>query len=212
MNRRRFLRAASFSSLFGALSLRCAPSGSAASSAPPGTTTPGPLPTGTPTAPAPTDTASTGPAPIFTLGNSPVSSTLAGCATAGKTASLVPANLLFVIDRSGSMNCNLPPITSSADCEAMAAKKDPSSPSKWEVVRNSLKKAIGQLPPTTSAGMTYFSNDNQCGVQSKPNVDIARLTQGQIDALNGSIDAVRPNGGTPIVGALINGYRGCTSR
>ena len=78
--------------------------------------------------------------PIFNLGFN-VSSNFAGCATAGQTATLVPANILFIIDRSGSMNCNLPPITASADCEAMAAKKDPNSPSKWEVVRDALKKA-----------------------------------------------------------------------
>ena len=29
--------------------------------------------------------------------------------------------------------------------------------------------------------------------------------QAQLDALTGSIDAVKPNGGTPIVGGLING-------
>jgi len=144
--------------------------------------------------------------PVFNLDPN-LSSNFASCATAGKTASLLPANILFVIDRSGSMNCNLPPITSSADCETTAAKKDPSSPSKWEVVRDALKQAITSLPATSGAGITYFSNDNMCGVQSKPNVDLARLTQAQLDSLTASIDAVKPNGGTPIVGALMNAYK-----
>jgi hypothetical protein len=183
----------------------CSPSGSAnASPSPTGT-----LGSGAPpalTSPAATDTANQAP-PIFNIKDAGLSANLAGCATSGKTASLLPANILFIIDRSGSMNCNLPPITSSAECEASATKKDPSSPSKWDLVRDALKTAIMSLPATTSAGITYFSNDNMCGVQSKPNVDLARLTQGQLDALTASIDAVKPNGGTPIVGALVNAYK-----
>ena len=154
----------------------------------------------------PTSTSTQDP-PIFSIKDAGLSSNFAGCATSGKTASLLPANILFIIDRSGSMNCNLPPITTSAECEATAAKKDPNSPSKWQVVHDALKSAIMSLPPTTSAGITYFSNDNTCGVQSKPNVDLARLTTAQLDALGASIDAVKPNGGTPIVGALINAYK-----
>jgi hypothetical protein len=177
----------------------CSPAG--------GSATPAPTTTGTSPNAVPTDTSSGQPLPFFNLKDAGLSSNFAGCATSGKTAALLPANLLFVIDRSGSMNCNLPSITSSAACEANAMKQDPNSPSKWEVVRDSLKQAIAGLPSTTSAGITYFSNDNTCGVQSKPNVDIARLTAVQIDALGASIDAVKPNGGTPIVGALINAYK-----
>jgi hypothetical protein len=178
--------------------------GGGSASAPPagGAGTPGAM--GTTSAPTAT---STGDVPIFNVGGSGVSTNLVGCATSGKTASLLPANILFIIDRSGSMNCNLPPITDSAECEASATKKDANSPSKWEVVRDALKSAITSLPPTTSAGITYFSNDNTCGVQSKPNVDLGKLTQPQLDALGASIDAVKPNGGTPIVGALINAYK-----
>ncbi|HVW25764.1 MAG TPA: vWA domain-containing protein [Polyangiaceae bacterium] len=184
--------------------LACSPSGGGASPSPTGTsTTPIPGAGAAPNvAPAATDTSM----PVFNLGSS-VSSNFAGCATSGAMASLLPANILFIIDRSGSMNCNLPPITSSADCEMTAAKKDPSSPSKWEVVRDALKQAITSLPATSSAGITYFSNDNMCGVQSKPNVDLAKLTQAQVDSLTASIDAVKPNGGTPIVGALMNAYK-----
>jgi hypothetical protein len=119
----------------------------------------------------------------------------------------LPANLLFVIDRSGSMNCNLPPITSSADCESLSAKKDQSLPSKWEIVRDALKATIAKLTATTGAGITYFSNDNQCGVQSKPNVGINALDTAQIEALNGSLDAVQPLGQTPIVGAVTLAYK-----
>jgi hypothetical protein len=136
-----------------------------------------------------------------------VDPSLAGCATASATATLLPANLLFIIDRSGSMNCNPPPTTTSAQCEQTATKVDPNSPSKWETVRDALKTAIAALPPTASAGITYFSNDNMCGVQSQPNVEIGKLESGQIGLLDTSLDAVKPNGGTPLVGAVINGYK-----
>src|SRR5262245_12705446 len=45
------------------------------------------------------------------------------CVTTGTIeASLRPTNLLFLIDRSASLNCNLPPITSSAECEQTPQK------------------------------------------------------------------------------------------
>src|SRR4051812_18188539 len=40
------------------------------------------------------------------------------CAAAHETATRIPANILFVIDRSGSMNCNPPPLQTTAECEA----------------------------------------------------------------------------------------------
>src|SRR4029077_18530276 len=64
-----------------------------------------------------------------------------GCASSTVKGELIPANLLFVIDRSGSMNCNLPPITSSSDCEAKPERADSTKPSKWEIIRDALKSA-----------------------------------------------------------------------
>src|SRR5689334_16265450 len=79
-----------------------------------------------------------------------------GCASSTVKAELIPANMLFVIDRSGSMNCNLPPITSSSDCEAKPERVDASRPSKWEIIRDALKSAFASLPSTASAGIAYF--------------------------------------------------------
>jgi von Willebrand factor type A domain-containing protein len=105
------------------------------------------------------------------------------------------------------MNCNLPDVTSSADCERTAARADAMQPSKWEVVKSALQTAIQRLPDTASVGITYFSNDDMCGVQSKPNVGIARLDEPQIKSLFASLDAVQPRGGTPIVGGMILAYK-----
>jgi hypothetical protein len=130
------------------------------------------------------------------------------CVTTGTIeASLRPANLLFLIDRSASMNCNLPPITDSAACEGNPLKVDMTQPSKWEIVRNALKQAIAQLPGTSRVGITYFSDDDRCGVQSKPDVPLRWLDANQLSSLDTSLDAVTPRGGTPIVGGLILAYK-----
>ena len=122
-------------------------------------------------------------------------------------------SVLFVIDRSGSMNCNLPPITASADCEAMSppAKKDPSQPSKWEVIDQTLSAALDKLvPPDPSihvrAGVTYFSVDGVCGATSKPAVPVTDATPAHLDEIRASLAAQKPAGGTPIVGATVLGY------
>src|SRR5262245_31052761 len=41
----------------------------------------------------------------------------AACAATTVAARRAPANILFIVDRSGSMNCNPPPTQTSAQCE-----------------------------------------------------------------------------------------------
>jgi hypothetical protein len=130
------------------------------------------------------------------------------CVTTGTIeASLRPANLLFLIDRSGSMNCNLPPITESSACEQTPERADAAQPSKWEIVREALARVLAQLPESASAGITYFSNDDSCGVQSRPHVPLRPLDPTQHGRLAESLAAVQPAGGTPLVGGLILAYK-----
>lgn len=128
-----------------------------------------------------------------------------GCATASLPSEIVPSNVLFVIDRSASMACNPPPITDSATCEANPVRAD-LRPSKWEIVRTALKNAIDALSADSVVGITYFSNDDACGVQSNPSVPLAKLDDAQRSALKVSLDNVEPNGATPLVGATILAY------
>jgi hypothetical protein len=120
---------------------------------------------------------------------------------------LMPTNLLFVVDRSGSMVCNPPPITSSEKCEAEGVRVDPNSPSKWQLTSSALAAAINGLPDTSTVGVSFFSNDNQCGVSSIPNVPIGKAVKPQLSAIQGSLAGITPSGATPLVGATLLAYR-----
>lgn len=130
-----------------------------------------------------------------------------GCATETVRSRLLPANILFVLDRSSSMACNPPPTTSSEQCEENPVRADPATPSKWEITRAALTRAIEQLPEDTRLGISYFSNDNGCGVHSAPSIPLAPLSGGQRSVIDASLAAVVPSGATPLVGATILAYR-----
>jgi hypothetical protein len=136
------------------------------------------------------------------------------CAAMTKQAVLEPANLLFVVDRTGSMNCNPPPTTTTEQCEQTPAKTDTSLPSKWEIVRDALKDAVSVLEkvqPLPAVGIMYFNNDDYCGFPSQPDVQVVALTGNDqsdphLAAFVQSIDGVTPRGDTPIVGAMYSAY------
>jgi hypothetical protein len=131
------------------------------------------------------------------------------CASAAFESHLLPSNLLFLVDRSGSMNCNLPPITDSASCEQKPVAADASQPTKWSVITGGLSSAFDELSHVSgaSAGLSFFSNDDVCGVQSAPNVPLQLLQKPQVDALRSALGNTMPSGGTPIVGAVILGFK-----
>jgi hypothetical protein len=104
------------------------------------------------------------------------------------------------------MACNPPPTTDSAECEADPMRADSALPSKWEITRNALVKAIAALPDETVVGISYFSNDDACGVHSLPSVPVAPLGASQRQAIEASLRHVDPNGATPLVGATILAY------
>lgn len=129
------------------------------------------------------------------------------CATSVITAKRAHANILFIVDRSGSMNCNPPPLTTSQTCETSPVAADPSQPTKWSITRNALKAAIGAMPPEDSVGLTYFNVDNDCAVQATPNVPVKPIDAVQLGLLSQSLDNVTPEGLTPIVGGVTLGYQ-----
>jgi len=122
---------------------------------------------------------SPGSAPTGTPGNtSRVCADLRGqrsCNATSYTSQQVPASILFVVDRSGSMACNLPGVESIADCNANPVRADSTQPSKWEVTVSALDAAFSGLSGTASAvGLSLFSSDGQCGVDAAPIVELAR--------------------------------------
>lgn len=133
----------------------------------------------------------------------------ASCAAKSYRSAELPASVLFVVDRSGSMACNPPPMQDSASCEASPAPVDGTKPSKWQITVGALKSVFDTLlqnKSTASIGLSFFSNDNTCGVQSAPTVPVRPVTGAQVAALANALDATTPNGGTPIVGATTLAY------
>jgi hypothetical protein len=116
---------------------------------------------------------------------------------------------LFVLDRSGSMTCNPPPLQDSASCEANAVPIDGTQPSKWQITVSALEQVFDDLVAknsTANVGLSFFSNDNTCGVQSTPSVPLAAVTPAQVAALKTVLDNTVPSGGTPLVGATTLAY------
>ena len=146
-------------------------------------------------------------------GSGGISIGIDACGLAGGTSTCGTKDVtaLFVIDRSGSMKCNLPPTTASADCERTPERADPNLPSKWEVVTDVLAKSFESLVPkveglTVRAGLSFFSVDDECGARSQPSIPIAAVDSAQVDLLRQSL-SITPAGGTPIVGATILAYK-----
>ncbi len=137
-----------------------------------------------------------------------VASVLSGsCAKSTVQSALLPANILFVLDRSGSMACNPPPTTDSTACEQSPVRADASLPSKWEITTQALLAAIKTLPDTATIGISYFSNDDSCGVHPTPRVPLQANTQAQQSTIEASMTHITPAGGTPLVGATILAYQ-----
>lgn len=154
--------------------------------------------------------ANAGSSGLSSSGNTGIDSSFdpdATCAATTVTAKRAPANVLFIVDRSGSMNCNPPPTTTSQDCEQAPVTADPSTPTKWTITREALKSAIGAMPPTNSAGLTYFNVDDDCAVQATPNVPVKPVDAAHVTLLSQSLDNITPGGLTPIVGGVTLGYQ-----
>lgn len=140
------------------------------------------------------------------------------CEQGEAAAELVPTNLLFVVDKSGSMNCNAPPLDE--EC-LLPAKEYEEEPSKWEITRAALVgtdvaatadvNESGVLrtlvdTPGLSAGLITFPIDSRCAIlpSGELNTAIALLDGGQANALAAALEIV-PDGETPLAGAAIRG-------
>ncbi|MET0384612.1 MAG: vWA domain-containing protein [Polyangiales bacterium] len=132
-----------------------------------------------------------------------------GCMLESHESKELPASILFVVDKSGSMACNPPPLQDSASCEANAVPVDGTQLTKWQITVSALQAVFDSLlakSSTAQIGLTFFSNDNTCGVHSTPNVPLGDVTASQVASLKTVLDTTVPSGGTPLVGATTLGY------
>ena len=130
------------------------------------------------------------------------------CAESTASANLVPANLLFVVDKSGSMNCNAPPTDPTC---AEPQKVDAAEASKWEITQEALTGPSGALQTLAgqagiSVGLIAFPLDDNCQVpgSGEVTVPIERLTSEHLDALQAGL-SLSADGQTPLAGAAIRG-------
>lgn len=130
------------------------------------------------------------------------------CAEGEASAELVPANLLFVVDKSGSMNCNPPP----TDPLCLSPEKvDSGELSKWEITQEALTGESGALQTLSgqegiSVGLLAFPTDDFCAVpaEGELTVPMSELTSDHLGALTTGLSLVA-DGQTPVAGATIRG-------
>jgi hypothetical protein len=116
-----------------------------------------------------------------------------------------------LIDRSGSMACNLPSDgQSSAECDQFPIRRFSDLPSKWELTLSALNSALLALKETgrVSVAMTEFPEvGSSCTITSDPQFTFRNLNNAAIAAFNQALVATAPYGNTPLVGAAILGYQ-----
>lgn len=133
-----------------------------------------------------------------------------GCAQSTTRGALRTSNLLFVLDRSGSMSCNLPEHgQSSKNCAEYPAALFEDLPTKWELTRAAVASAVSELKAAgrVRLGLSLFpESGTRCTAATAPILPISPLD----DALETRLDAIlsesSPGGETPLAGAAILGY------
>ena len=135
----------------------------------------------------------------------------AGCVYAEITGQLRSSNLLFLLDRSGSMACNLPEDgQSSADCAQFPVRRFPDLPSKWELTRSALDTALHALKKAgrVRAALSGFPvMGTECTIAQEPQLPFEPLDDAALATIDETLDTWVPHGNTPLVGATILGYQ-----
>lgn len=129
----------------------------------------------------------------------------AGCMATTFRSEELPASVLFLVDQSGSMLCNAPPVQDSSACGVEPL--DPTQPSKWDVTVSSLESALnGLVGGNVNAALSLFSIDGDCATASAPEVPLATLDDALVSAFHDALQSTTPAGRTPIVSGLIHAY------
>jgi hypothetical protein len=104
-----------------------------------------------------------------------------------------PADLLLVLDKTGSMTSS---IDSTTDCLTPAAYPDAgqSCQQRWTTMVSGLDIVLSGASGDVNWGLQLFSSDGACGVAATPEVPIG---PGSAAAIQTIIAGVTPNGATP---------------
>lgn len=116
------------------------------------------------------------------------------CETVAVGADPIPPVLLFVIDKSGSMDRNDFPSTQGA--------------TKWEATREALTAAFGSMPAQYAVGAVFYPNDDDCFTPPGGGlpVPVAPLAPDQVTALQDAVADQQPGSYTPTQDAMAYGY------
>lgn len=135
----------------------------------------------------------------------------AGCIDAEIRGQLRPSNLLIILDRSGSMACNLPEDgQSSADCAQFPLRRFPDRPSKWELTIAALDSALSTLRVTNRVRVAlsvFPESGSACTIRQEPQVPFLFLDTKAQKTIDDTLAPLTPQGNTPLVGATILGYQ-----
>jgi hypothetical protein len=133
-----------------------------------------------------------------------------GCAKSTTRGQLRPSNLLFLLDRSGSMSCNLPQDgQTTQNCASFPAALFPDLPNKWELTQDAVLDAVAELRAagTVRVGLTLFpKSGSRCTVSTQPDLPITPLDADLQQRLADILGSVVPDGETPLAGATILSY------
>jgi len=135
----------------------------------------------------------------------------AGCVNASIRGQLRPSNFLFIIDHSGSMNCNLPEDgQSNADCDAFPVRRFTDRPTKWELTLSALQSTLNALASTgrVRVALSAFPVEGSaCTVVTVPQLPFVDLAPETVEDITAGLELLVPYGNTPLVGATILGYQ-----
>ncbi|MBI5532849.1 MAG: VWA domain-containing protein [Deltaproteobacteria bacterium] len=144
---------------------------------------------------------------LFLETGTPDDAPVEACATSSATASLLPTWLQFLVDISGSMNCQ-PGDPPGLGCYP----GDPGS--KWALTRTALQSAIDTLPATTGVGVIlfpYVKGGNDLCFSNQAAVPFALLDPAHKQLIQQILGSTSPQGATPTEDAYLFAVQSFTS-